>query len=277
MFQVIKIEIVSCSNPQMTLRVMRRKQAILQLLVFLYAILPTMGNAAEKMNPTKTARDRLRGSLKHQIDISQRDTNLSQTQNDEERIFSAKQNRILGVTTIAPDHCYLIKSSFTGGYLSIDTNDQLFSTQHVASARTFCVHSGSNTVSSNNKYRMTVQDERGEIFDLRQRNGGIETTKDFTRLIKFSRRPNGSYNLKYGEKQWKDNGDKLSVVKPTECPGCSYFKFEFIELGPNQGDQRKDASFRFGVQDIQQENRVEDAPFKIDVLESPRYPNGIPP
>jgi len=236
MFRVLKNEIVSRSNQQMTLRAtIGRKRAILQWLVFFCAILPNVGRnaAAGKLG----VRD-----------------------------------------TVAPDRCYMIKSSFTDGYLSIDTNDQLFSTRDIASARTFCVHTASNTVSSSNKYRMTVYDEQGENFDLRQRNGGIETTKDFTRLIKFSQRPNGSYNLKYGEKQWKDNGDKISVVEPTKCPGCKHFKFEFIDIGPNQGDQRKDnVSFRFGVQDILQENRSEDAPFKIDVLKTPRYPNGISP
>jgi len=276
MFQIIKFEVVSYSHQKMTLRAMREK-SVFQLLVILCAIPQTIGNVTEKPSNRKTAQDRLRGSLKRQIDIGQPDTNVSLSQNDEERLPSVKQNRILGLNTIAPDRCYMIKSSFTDGYLSIDTNDQLFSTRDIASARTFCVHTASNTVSSSNKYRMTVYDEQGENFDLRQRNGGIETTKDFTRLIKFSQRPNGSYNLKYGEKQWKDNGDKISVVEPTKCPGCKHFKFEFIDIGPNQEEnQGMDAFFRLGFQ-VQENKLAEDAHFKTDVLETPRYPNGIPP
>lgn len=267
MIQLCEAKAFSHTHQRMTLRATRRRNSTFQLLVILCAISSAVGRVEEIPSYHEPVRDRLRGSRKNPINTNIQtnmdDANTASSQNNESNDLPTQHSRVLNLSKIASGGCYIIRSSVTHNYLSIkNSNGNLFSTKDYSLARTFCVFNDR----SDNKYKVTVKNEDGSNSFIKHRGGGLTTSESFSRLVRFAyNEHNESYILKFGEEQWADKGEnkKLVVINPTECPDCSY-KFELLspsKLDANQEEVR-DASFRTDV---------------IDVLDSPRYPNGVPP
>jgi len=165
-------------------------------------------------------------------------------------VLPHQRSRALNLATIASGSCYLIRSSATRGYVSVDENGYLFSTLDQKLARIFCVERVSG-----NKYYVTVENEGGSSSyiapSIEEDHIGLKTSSDVSSPpVRFRQKRNadGLYMLKYDADRWIDKeidnrfrqkrnaygwidkgiDNRLAVVTSDECYGCKSSKFELL-------------------------------------------------
>jgi len=283
--QLYEAEAFSHTHLRAKLHTVRRRNSIFQLLLTLSTISSAIGKVEETPSRHEPVRDRLRGSPKTfpHPDIVANERELDANMASSPKVESAdidpflsNQSRVLNLAKIASGSCYIIRSPSTQGYISIDGNGRLYSTQDNKLARTFCVENVKG-----NRYRLTVKNEDGSssyITPSPGRRRGLKMSADVSPPVAFRRNRDGTYVLQYDGDRWIDKGikNRLAVVTSDECYGCKSSKFELLNppeidiLNPiddNQEEEVPGASLRM----------MDNAADTVDVLDTPRYPSGRPP
>lgn len=285
--QLYEAEAFSHTHLRAKLHTVRRRNSIFQLLLTLSTISSAIGKVEEIPSRHEPVRDRLRGSPKTfpHPDIVANERELDANMASSPKVESAdidpflsNQSRVLNLAKIASGSCYIIRSPSTQGYISIDGNGRLYSTQDNKLARTFCVEN-----IKGNRYRLTVKNEDGSssyITPSPGRRRGLKMSADVSPPVGFRRNRDGTYGLQYDGDRWIDKGikNRLAVVTSDECYGCRSSKFELLnppeidilnppEIDDNQEEEVPGASLRM----------MDNAADTVDVLDTPRYPSGRPP
>lgn len=209
------------------LRPFHRQYFAAYFLVALYAISFVAGKKEEAIVSHKVIQESLRGSRRQGATVVSRDIQSlispSSASKDSKRLsLLSTKDRAMENTELVSGSCYKIKSSFTKQYLHISSNGFLASIYSQSEdPQIFCVKR-----ISGNQFQLAAENDDGSEILLKLPGMNPNGTPSVN--FRLFRQKDGTYILKYGQKQLMDNGyNKVRVAKPLKCFDCAKFKFEF--------------------------------------------------
>uniref|UniRef100_A0A7S1FV64 Uncharacterized protein n=1 Tax=Corethron hystrix TaxID=216773 RepID=A0A7S1FV64_9STRA len=239
------------------LRTVHRQYFTAYFVVALYAISFVAGKKEEAIVSHKVIQESLRGSRRQGATVISRDIQSlispsSASKTDSKRLhvsLLSTKDRAMKDAELVSGSCYKIKSSFTKQYLHISSNGFLASIDSQSDdPQIFCTKR-----ISGNQFELTAKNDDGSRILLKLPGMNPNGTPSVN--FRFFQQNDGTYILKYSQKQLMDNGhNRVRVAKPLKCFDCAKFKFEF------KIESSADSFLPVGER------------FHIDVLTETRYP-----